>query len=70
MSKSNAQREAESRYRKKMHQIVVRYSPSDVGIYEYVKASGGASYIKRLVAEDIERGGVDVEQAARGRNPK
>lgn len=70
MSKSDAQREAEARYRKKMHQIVVRYSPSDVGIYEYVKARGGASYIKRLVAEDIERRGVDVGQRSGERNPR
>lgn len=60
MSKSDAQREAEARYRKKMHQIVVRYSPSDVDIFEHIKANGGASYLKRLVAEDIERGGADA----------
>lgn len=60
MSKSDAQREAEARYRRKMHQIVVRYSPSDIDIFEHIMESGGASYLKRLVAEDIERGGDDA----------
>ena len=55
MSKSDAQRAAEARYRKKMHQVVVRFSPSDEATWRHVRAMGGATYLKRLIREDMER---------------
>lgn len=55
MSKTDAQRAAESRYRKKMRQVVVRFSPHDYDMWEHVRAMGGATYVKRLIREDMER---------------
>ena len=55
MSKTDAQRDAEARYRKKMLQVVVRFSPRDAKTWEHVRAMGGATYVKRLIREDMER---------------
>lgn len=55
MSKTDAQRAAEARYRKKMLQVIVRFSLSDAKTWEYVRAMGGATYVKRLIREDMER---------------
>ena len=54
---TEAQRRASLKYQKeKTKQIAVRFFPSDMDLYEHVKAQDGvAAYIKRLIREDMER---------------
>ena len=55
---SDAQKRANDKYRKeKMKQLVVRFSPNEMDLYEFLKSQDNiAGYIKRLVREDMERG--------------
>lgn len=57
--KTDAQRRAESAYRKKsVKQIVIRFYPNnhDEEMYEFLKSKDNAtSYIKELVSGDMER---------------
>lgn len=55
---SEAQKRANAKYRKKMTQITVRFSPNEQKVYAYAKEQENVSgYIKRLIIEDMEREG-------------
>ena len=54
---TDAQRRATERYRKKStKQIIVRFYPADMDVYEHLRAQDNmAGYVKRLIREDMER---------------
>ena len=54
---TEAQKRAAEKYRKKsVKQVIVRFFPTDVDVYEHLHAQENMSgYIKRLVREDMER---------------
>lgn len=55
---SEAQKRANAKYRKKMTQITVRFSPNEQKVYAYAKEQENVSgYIKSLIIEDMEREG-------------
>jgi hypothetical protein len=59
MPLSEAQKRAVATYRKKMKMVQVAFSPNETDIYEFARAQGNmAGYIKRLIREDMEKGGV------------
>lgn len=57
MAVSESQKRANAKYRKeKMKQVVVRFSPNDMDLYEWLKGQDSiAGYLKRLIREDMER---------------
>ena len=54
---SEAQKRASAKYRKRnVKSITVAFYPNDRELFEWTDSQGGrASYIKRLIAEDMER---------------
>lgn len=51
---TDAQNRATANYRKKsVRQVVVRFYPKDTELYEFVKARGGSSYLKRLAEREM-----------------
>lgn len=58
MAVSEAQKRANEKYRReKMKQVVVRFSPNEMALYEHLKSKDNiAGYIKQLVREDMQRG--------------
>lgn len=58
MPVSEAQKRANAKYRKKMRQITVRFSPNEMDLYEHIKTQPNvAGYIKELIRNDITRQG-------------
>lgn len=60
MSIKNKDREARARYRKKVEELRVELYPTDIDIKvqianRIIKGEPKATYIKRLIREDIER---------------
>ena len=57
MTTSEAQKRASASYRKRnVKNVTVAFYPSDKELFEWLDSQGGrASYIKRLVAEDMEK---------------
>lgn len=57
MKASQAQLKANANYRKhNVKHVSVSFFPSEKDIFEHLDAQGGrASYIKRLIREDMER---------------
>lgn len=55
---TEAQRRATERYRRKnTKQVIVRFYPGDMDLYEHLRAQPNmAGYVKRLIREDMERG--------------
>ena len=52
--KTEAQKQAQARYRKKMKQVAIEFSPNEMDIYEYLDSKGGkAAYIKELIRKDM-----------------
>lgn len=60
MPETDAQRRASARYRKRStHQLSMRFFPDDEPLWERLQSmpEGKAAYIRRLIAEDMERDG-------------
>ena len=57
MATSEAQKRANAKYRKhNVKNVTVAFYPNDKDIFEWLDSQGGrASYIKRLIREDMER---------------
>lgn len=54
---TEAQNRANAAYRKKnVKQVCIRFYPSEAALLEYLDTKGGrASYLKKLLREDMER---------------
>lgn len=54
---SQAEKKAQANYRKRnVKNVTVAFFPGDADIFEWMDSQGGrASYIKRLIREDMER---------------
>ena len=57
MTTSEAQKRANANYRKRhVKNVTVAFYPNDKEVFEWLDAQGGrASYIKRLIRDDMER---------------
>ena len=52
---TKAQNKATAEYRRKsVKQLILRFYPKEAALYEHAKSSGGSTYIKRLIREDME----------------
>lgn len=57
---SDAKRRAKDKYNsEKMKQVIVRFSPREIELYDHLyDQPNKMGYIKRLIKEDMERGGM------------
>lgn len=56
MPASEAQKRANAKYRRKMKQITIRFSPNELDVYEHAQGHDNvAGYIKQLIRADMER---------------
>ena len=54
MPVSEAQKRANAKYRKKMRQVTIRFSPNEMDLYDYIKTQPNvAGYIKELIRNDM-----------------
>ena len=62
---TEAQRRATERYRRKStKQVIVRFYPGDMELYEHLRSQPNmAGYVKRLIREDMERGRAEAAAA-------
>lgn len=55
MPASEAQKRANAKYRKKMKQITIRFSPNELDVWEHAQNHDNvAGYIKQLIRADME----------------
>lgn len=59
MPRSESLKAAQARYKRKVKQVVVGFTPGDADVYEWLcKQPAKATYIKGLIREDMEKRGM------------